>query len=687
MNKEKHLTYRIFLSVLVSLEFCCLLYWRIFPYAVLNHLFTAFCFCIVFVMVFAVQHYVRIKSQNSYLCLFLLVIPFFIPFAVLRASGMYKIDRQMWDRRDKSAERQVFDTGKDHMFSGKKVLVLVPHEDDDLLLTAGVLEQYINYGSEVCVVFAETGDTGFTKKYKTGKELGRSRANESISALKAYGIPEDHIIFLGFGSTYIENKLHLYNHTDEPDKVLTSAAGYDYTFATEEHPAYRDGEKITKNNLNNDYISIIKDYRPDVIFCIDYDSHPGHRAVSLTFESVMGEILKQDESYSPDIYKGFAYSTALYGWHDYYNSANPGATVNPHDTDYMKETNTYLWKDRVRFPVSVGTLTHYSLSSVTAEKLSFYDSQKGDWQPRINGIINSDKVFWERKTDSLLYKADITASSGNPQMLNDFKLFDCDNINAKYTDFSKISGVWIPSADDVDKKIKVQLGKASNVESICLYDNPCLDDNVINAKIIFEDGSVIETGRLEPNGSATRIPVNKENIKSFEIVLTETTGARAGISEIEAYSPDKKQGSGFIKLMDEHDDFVYDHFYFDSDEIRLNLYSYNYDTTLNDGYRIWKSNENASVTIADGQLIVKCPKDQECTIRISSADGLVSDTVKVTNIHHTETFLAGAIFSYDYLFVATVMGIKVLLILIAAAMFILIVPDKEQSTDQNKRGR
>ena len=680
MNKEKHLKNRIFLCVLVALEFACLLYWRIFSNAALNHYFAAFCFVLVFVFFFALQGVVRIDRQKRYLCVFLLVIPFFIPFVFLRAFGLYKLDRLMWDRRDRSEEKQVLDSGKDYMFSGKKVMVLVPHEDDDVFMMGGVFEQYLKYNSEVYVVFAETGDSGVSKSsYKIGKELGHVRANEAIGVLTSYGIPEDHIIFLGYGSTVFGNRPHLYNHKDEPDKVLKSVSGFDYTYATEKHPAYRDGEKITKNNLTNDYESLLKDYRPDVIFCVDYDIHPGHKSVSLTFESVLGKILKQDVSYSPVVYKGFAYSTSLYAVHDYYDHVNPGATANPYETDYMQETNTYLWKDRIRFPVAADTLTHYSYSSSTARKLAFYDSQKGDWYSNINGIVNSDKVFWERKTNSLLYKADISVSSGDAQVLNDFMLFDCDNIIDGNTDFSKISGIWIPS--DNDKKITVKLEQPGNIGSIVLYDNPCLDDNVLNAKIIFEDGTVIETGKLNPNGSATKIEINKDNVKSFVIALTETAGTRSGLSEIEAYGPEKKQENGFIKLMDERGDFVYDYCLFGHDEIRLNLYSYNYDVPLGSDYRILKSNENASVTIEGGQLVVNCPKGQSCIITVSSADNLVSDTVRITNVRHSSNFMAGVQMSENWADTASLLGIKVLLVILTAVTFIVFVPDEEKTAD------
>lgn len=41
-------------------------------------------------------------------------------------------------------------------------------------------------------------------------------------------------------------------------------------------------------------------------------------------------------------------------------------------------------------------------------------------------IINGDMVYWNRRTDSLTYDADITVSSGDAKLLNDFKLVSTD---------------------------------------------------------------------------------------------------------------------------------------------------------------------------------------------------------------------------------------------------------------------
>ena len=392
----------------------------------------------------------------------------------------------------------------------------------------------------------------------------------------------------------------------------------------------------------------------------------------------MGRLLKQQPSYKPVVYKGFAYSTALVARLDYYDSVNPRSTVNPYFSDYMQETNRYLWEERVRFPVSVNTLTHYNQSSDTVRKLLMYSSQYGDLYTRFTGIVNSDKVFWERRTDSLLYNTQISSSSGNSIFLNDYMLFDCDDIKTDKTDFSKISGIWIPSDSDAEKTVSVVMNDLCDIEKIYLYDNPCMDDNVENARIIFDDGSVIETGKLMPNGSATVIPVNKRNVKNFKIVLTNTAGKRAGLSEIEAYGPERKRDMGFVKLMDDREDFVYDYYLNGREEVRFSLYRYNYDIPLNSDYKIETSNPRVTAAISDNQLLVRCPKGQVSTIRITGGDGMVSDTVRVSNKSLSGAFMMGVRLSENYQMILLYFCLKIAVIALIVMLFSFFVSDKKE---------
>ena len=676
MDNEYQKARRIVLSVVFSLEFCCLVYsGLVFGNIQIWFGMPVFLFA-AFILGLVIQRKVQINDMKRYL-IFLLMIPLCFPYVIVSTMVFRKLDYLHWDRKDHRAERQTLDNGREYMFAGKKVMVFVPHEDDDVLLMGGVIEQYVKNNSEVYVVFEQTGDSGTSENTSDArKKFGQTRANEALKVLTSYGIPEKNIIFLGYGSTVSRYHPHLYNMKDEPDQVVKSVSGIDYTYATDDHPAYRDGEKITRNNLFNDYESIILGYKPDVIFCVDYDDHPGHRAVSLMFESVMGKILKQQDLYRPVVFKGFCYSTSLYAVRDY-SFVNPGSAVNPYKTEHMQETNTFLWKDRVRFPVSAYTLTHYVQSSGTVKKLAFYDTQYGDWHPNLKGIVNSDKVFWERRTDSLLYGAKITSSSGQNQLLNDFMLYDCDNIIAGDTDFSSLSGIWIPSDEDTEKTVMVSLNEPSDIGKIVLYDNPCLDDNVLNAIVVFDDGSRIETGELEPNGSATVITVNKQKVKSFKIVLAETSGKRAGLSEIEAFVSDERPKMGFIKLMNEKGDFVYDYLLNGRDETRFDLYRYNYDCPLDSSYKIETDNPKVTAAIADHQLKVSCPKGQECTIKITSVDGLVSDTVKVSNKSLTGSFTLGVRLNEDYRSFLMPFCLKIFVLAFIVLISSFFIPDKE----------
>lgn len=43
----------------------------------------------------------------------------------------------------------------------------------------------------------------------------------------------------------------------------------------------------------NDIKDVILDYCPDYIIAIDFDDHRDHRGVSMSFEEVMGNILRE----------------------------------------------------------------------------------------------------------------------------------------------------------------------------------------------------------------------------------------------------------------------------------------------------------------------------------------------------------------------------------------------------------
>jgi LmbE family N-acetylglucosaminyl deacetylase len=456
-----------------------------------------------------------------------------------------------------------------------KVMVVVPHEDDEINLAGSTIRNLTNGKSEVTVVFITNGDKG----NKGG--IGDTRINEAINSLKVLGVRENNIIFLGYGDTWNTSFKHIYHAPN--NEVIKSFIGRIQTYGTKLHSDfslnfYGNHSLYTRNNYKENLKDVILKYQPDTLIAVDFDSHQDHRAASLIFEEALGEILKEHEQYKPLVYKGFAYNTAWNARDDSFK-INMESTVLPDkvqlvNQNYELDTPSYNWEDRVRFPVPKEMLSYTKRSNLIFEALSKHKSQNA--KLRAGNLINSDQVFWERDTKSITYDSEIIVSTGEAKYINDFKLIDCTDITQKYAKFNNC--VWVPNEDDSDKSVKIVFDSPKEISSVVLYDNFSLADNILNGQLIFSDGSKIDTGALNKNGSATKLEFDaKKNIKYVQFKIEEYEGARPGLCEFEVYENEMKSVSPhFIKIMLDNDfeTFIYRYIITNEKEIPLNVYSY-----------------------------------------------------------------------------------------------------------------
>lgn len=504
------------------------------------------------------------------------------------------------------------DDGKQALYADRRVMVIVPHEDDDLNIAGGVLEEYANYGSEVYMVFVTNGDA-------YGK--GFVRIDEALECCAQMGIPEECVIFLGYGDQWSEDGPHLYNA--EPGEHRTSLGGFSQTYGTEEHPAYRDGRDYTVDNLLEDMEDVILEYRPDTILCSDYDAHIDHRAVTLAFEKVMGRILQKEPDYTPVVFKAYAYSTAWMAEPDFYEQLNLGATDNPFAEPHNQFPAVYRWEERLRLPVAAQTLSRSLMTTGNYRGMSIYASQNE--KARAQRMTNSDKLFWQRRTDSLLYDGEITTSSGNGALLVDFMLLECHDLVGGHAPYD---GVWVPDGEDETPVAQVTLPEKRDISQILLYDHPSPSQNVLDALVTFDDGTQLHTGPLDSNGAATVIPVDKTGVSGFTVTLCQWEGEGAGLTEIEAYADCAQGQERFIKLVDEEENFVYD-YWVDSDQPQsFGVYGWN---VTEADFTLTCQGEGCEASWEDGKVIVTCPRGKSCVLRLESEDGTISDSVCIRN--------------------------------------------------------
>ena len=561
--------------------------------------------------------------------------------------------------------------GSTSFFSDQRIMLLVPHQDDDINLLGGAIGEYTSAGSDLYVVFTTNGDFLNTAEV---------RFNEAIKALSEYGIPEENIIFLGYGDQMTDEGYHIYNAPD--GVVLTSLAGRSATYGTETHPSYSEGIPYTRENFLKDIRQVILDIMPDTIYCVDYDNHIDHRGTSLAFDTVMGGILKEYESYRPLVLKGFAYETAYEGAYDFYRLNMKSSVLETN----LASCDLYNWNERVRIPVTATSLSRSLYTTQIYELAGVHRSQAMRFHAP--HIINGDKVFFLRDTTSLAYLADFSATSGDLSdsasvspssasvpgatcRLSDFKI--CDSADLVEYGHQPLDGLWIPERyDDPEKILTMTFSEPVTADRIVIHENPVRTSNIYDAIVTIYSPSnnpasasatsgqvytTFHTGPLNPAHGQKEFVFGETEISGITIQIMEFDGWEAGLAEVELFNSHIEFPGKLLKLQNSEGDFVYDYFIGESttgtsdsavpDTEVFTLYSIgcssdpaDYDITCdNDSCNV--TTDAASLTAADapdasgtdcpGYITVSCPRGESCRLTVAAKDGSVSDTVIIRN--------------------------------------------------------
>ncbi|HVO76329.1 MAG TPA: PIG-L family deacetylase [Ignavibacteriaceae bacterium] len=112
------------------------------------------------------------------------------------------------------------------IFHGK-ILIFVPHMDDEILSCGGTIAQIKNKNS-IYFIFATDGKQSPYSKETVNVDLNKIRTNESKTALKSLGIPLENISFLNFPERKLKKHFkdltsqlrHIINEIN-PDFILT----------------------------------------------------------------------------------------------------------------------------------------------------------------------------------------------------------------------------------------------------------------------------------------------------------------------------------------------------------------------------------------------------------------------------------------------------------------------------------
>jgi len=196
-----------------------------------------------------------------------------------------------------------------------RVLIFVPHPDDETIGCAGVIQNALKSGSDLRVVYLTNGDHNqfafivYEKRLVFKRSafiyLGELRKKEAIRAMKIMGLDESNMVFLGypdFGTFAVFARY--WEHTKPYMSWLTRISSVPYKGDMSYEAVY------TGESILSDLKRVLLEYKPTKIFVSHpADTNPDHKAFFLFLEVALADLEKY--IHKPKVYSYLIHSS---GW-------------------------------------------------------------------------------------------------------------------------------------------------------------------------------------------------------------------------------------------------------------------------------------------------------------------------------------------------------------------------------------
>lgn len=274
------------------------------------------------------------------------------------------------------------------------IMIIVPHEDDEILMAAGIIDRAVRDEKRVTVVMATNGD------YEgTDTVTGSVRLPETIAGLEVLGLPCENIIFMGYADTGMENEASfLYNlYYEKDENKVHEGHCSKVTYALEDKKDfhtdfYGEAGSYTRKNFKEDLRKIILQKKPDHIFTTSVeDVHGDHSGLYLFVKEILEE--EKENGYAPVLYSGVAHSKAGDD-----NWLERSERIISYTCPENFDQGSLKWKDRISFPVPESMQSADLGKNKKAAALSKHkNALKDDAVDFLYSFIKSEELFWEIK--------------------------------------------------------------------------------------------------------------------------------------------------------------------------------------------------------------------------------------------------------------------------------------------------
>lgn len=269
------------------------------------------------------------------------------------------------------------------------LLVLVPHQDDEILIGAGLIYEMLQHHKKVTAAIVTNGDyecADFSK--------GRVRLRETLEGLKTLGLSAEHVFFLGYADTGMSREdsflMQLYEEGDK-DKVFPSSAS-SFTYGLEEkqdfhYQCYGVHGIYNRATLIEDLRGLICRIRPTCILTTHCsDAHGDHEALFYFIKEVLGTV---ESSVRPRLLVGLIHSPQ---GDETWPSRGTGAYGCPAGL----EASGLKWEDRLVLPMREELKGGLRRGNLKYEALKKYETAlEPGAADYLMAFVKDEEIFWE----------------------------------------------------------------------------------------------------------------------------------------------------------------------------------------------------------------------------------------------------------------------------------------------------
>lgn len=286
-------------------------------------------------------------------------------------------------------------------FTNETKLVIVPHEDDEILGFCGSIYNMLNNGNNVLVVLMTNGDWNTLNNSHT--DMGRTRIRETVDALVSIGVSKENIIVLGYSDGILSD---LYNNiSPTPPNGQSQTYGDDVLYGIYDYHLIQTGShaSYTRANILSDLVNILTSNHPTEIYTTSrYDTHSDHSSTCLLIDDAIASSNASPlfSNLTPLLHETIIHGDDDSNWPPRYNNYYPSP---PTPTPF---TNPFT---RVNPPLDFNNATKIQLTSdmlsLKYNAIGMFDSQNNilGFSDFNYAFYRSDEFYWTYNYATMSY--------------------------------------------------------------------------------------------------------------------------------------------------------------------------------------------------------------------------------------------------------------------------------------------